>query len=308
MKICRDERGQSAVLAVVFLAALLGMSAAVLDVGSWFRADRRAQATADAAALAGAQALPDDPAAARSLALDYADRNGDSLAGGNVSLSSTLGPNDTIHVEFTRPAPGFFSKVFGIASVDVGAEATARAFLPGEARWVAPIVVNKLHPKLSGPGCPCFGPGNATVLPLAKTGAPGAFDMLNLDPDNENGTVGTSTLAAWIKQGFDQYLPLGGYYSDPGAKWNSGQIQQALHDRFQTEMLFPVFDTLTGTGSNATYHIIAWVGFHLTDVDASGSNGSLSGWFTRVIWDGLEPLPGGTPAEDLGVRTVQLVQ
>ncbi len=185
MRLRRDERGQSAVLAVVFITVLLGMSAAVLDVGSWFRADRRAQATADAAALAGAQALPDDPAGAQALAVDYGAKNGDALAPNEVSLASTLGANDTIKVTFKRPAPGFFSKIFGIASVDVGASATARAFLPAQARWVAPIVVNKLHPKLAGPGCPCFGPGNPTTLPLGKTGAPGAFDMLNLDPSDQ---------------------------------------------------------------------------------------------------------------------------
>ena len=132
--------------------------------------------------------------------------------------------------------------------------------------------------------------------------------MLNLDPNDQNGTVGTSTLATWIEKGFDEYLPLGGYYSDPGAKFSSSQIQQALRDRFQTEMLFPVYDTLTGTGSNATYHIIAWVGFHLTDTSATGNNGSLSGWFTRVIWEGIDPVPGGSATEDLGVRSVQLVQ
>jgi len=308
MTVSRDERGQSVVMAVVFMAALLAMSAAVLDLGSWFRADRRVQATADAAALAGAQALPDDPSSARALALDYAKRNGDTIASTDVTLSSTLGANDTIEVGFSRPAPGFFSKVLGISSVDVGAKAKARAFLPGQARWVAPIVVNKKHPKLAGTGCPCFGSLNATTLPLGKTGAPGAFDMLNLDPEDTHGTVGTSELASWIEDGFDEYLPLGGYYSDPGAKWNSSQVQQALDDREGTELLFPVYDTLKLQGANATYHIIAWVGFHLTDKKASGQNGTLSGWFTRVIWDGLDAVPGGTPGPDLGVRSVQLVQ
>src|SRR5581483_5221524 len=87
MSIRRDERGQSVVMAVVFMAALLGMSAAVLDLGSWFRADRRVQATADAAALAGAQALPSDPASARAIALDYAQRNGDTISDADVTLS-----------------------------------------------------------------------------------------------------------------------------------------------------------------------------------------------------------------------------
>ena len=41
-------------------------------------------------------------------------------------------------------------------------------------------------------------------------------------------------------------------------------MQNALDVRNNTELLFPVYDTIKGTGSNAQYHVIAWVGFHLT--------------------------------------------
>src|SRR5437764_15132777 len=60
----RNERGQVIVLTVIALTVLLGMSALVLDVGSWFRTKRQLQATADAAALAAAQMLPDTPGTA----------------------------------------------------------------------------------------------------------------------------------------------------------------------------------------------------------------------------------------------------
>ncbi|MGH3058317.1 MAG: pilus assembly protein TadG-related protein, partial [Gaiellaceae bacterium] len=57
------ESGQVVVLFLVFLVVLLGMAAAVIDVGSWYRADRALQSTVDAAALAAAQELPYDTAA-----------------------------------------------------------------------------------------------------------------------------------------------------------------------------------------------------------------------------------------------------
>ena len=53
-----NNRGQSMVLTVVFMVVLLGFAALVVDVGSWYRAHRSAQATADASALAGAAVLP----------------------------------------------------------------------------------------------------------------------------------------------------------------------------------------------------------------------------------------------------------
>src|SRR5205807_5539248 len=130
--------------------------------------------------------------------------------------------------------PGLFAKVFGVDSVQVGATATAESEGIAQARYVAPITVKNTHPKLAGPGCPCFGPDNETTLPLGKTGAPGAFDLVDLVGDGK-GTVGASTLADWIANGYNDYLGLGDYFSDPGAKWNNSTIQAALQSRFGTE-------------------------------------------------------------------------
>jgi hypothetical protein len=304
----RYEQGQALVTAVIFMTVLMGMTACVLDVGSWFRAQRASQATADASALAAAQALPSDPTTAQALATSYALKNGGQPPQ-TIQLSSTVTSNDTIKVKVSRTAPGLFSRVLGISSGQVSASAAARAYRPAEVKYVAPIVVNIKHPKLSGGNCPCFGIGNSTRITLGPTGAPGAFTMLNLNEDQNNGTVGTSELADWIRSGFDQYLDLGRYYSDPGAKFNSSDIQGALTLRLGTELLFPVYDVLSGGGSNARYRIIAWAAFHLTGIkDVSGTGGTLEGWFTRTIWTGIEGTEKGKPAPDLGVRSVSLVQ
>ena len=116
-----------------------------------------------------------------------------------------------------------------------------------QAKYVAPIGVNILNPKLKGTStCPCFGSANLTTLPLGKTGAPGAFDLLNID--ESHGGTGPSILADWILKGYDGYLSLGDYFSDAGAKWNSSQVQDALDQRLNTELLFPVYDTIKGSG------------------------------------------------------------
>ena len=228
--------GQATVITLVFLVVLLGMAALVLDIGSWYRADRATQSTADAAALAGAQALPYDPASAGALALQYAGKNGGGLSASDIGVTSSVNTNDTIQVHVRRNAPGVFTKLFGVNTVNVGSTAKARASLMADARYVAPIGVNVLHPKLKGtPGCPCFGNGNTTTLPLGKTGAPGNFDVINLD--NSKGGTGPSTLASWISQGYNSYLPLGNYYGDPGAKWNSSQVQDALSQRLNSTLV-----------------------------------------------------------------------
>jgi hypothetical protein len=299
----RSDRGQATVLTLVFLVVLLGMAALVLDIGSWYRADRATQSTADAAALAGAQALPSSPTNANTLSLQYVTKNG----GGSpsVTFSTKYLTNDTVKVNVTKPAQGIFTKLFGVRTVTVGSHASARASLMDQAKYVAPIGVNILNPKLKGTTtCPCFGSTNLTVLPLGKTGAPGAFDLLNID--SSHGGTGPSILASWILKGYDGYLSLGDYFSDAGAKWNSSEVQNALSARDNTELLFPVYDTIKGTGSNAQYHVIAWVGFHMTAHEEHGSTGSITGWFTEVVWTGIAST-SATGQPNLGARVVNLV-
>ena len=89
MKRLRSERGQAAVLTVIFLVALLGAVAMVLDVGSWFRAQRDTQSAADAAALAAAQALPDSTGTASALATQYLDKNGGGAGEVTFSIAAT---------------------------------------------------------------------------------------------------------------------------------------------------------------------------------------------------------------------------
>jgi Flp pilus assembly protein TadG len=297
----KRENGQAMVLTVLFLAGLIGMSALVLDVGSWFREKRQLQLTADAAALAGAQALPGSPANATSIAFQYAQTNGRPVTASDVTVMSDLSSNDSIRVDAKSNAPGFFSKLFGINTVSVGATATARAGFASQALYVAPMVVSKDHPLLAGSGCPCF--GQQTTLDFGKMGAPGAFGMLDLV--GGNGTVGASQLATEILNGFDKYLPLGLYNSDPGAKFNSSNIQGALDARIGSVLLFPVFDTLSGNGANAQYNIIGWVGFHLDGYYVHGNVAQLTGYFTQFIAKGIQAT-SGTTQPDFGVRTIQL--
>jgi Flp pilus assembly protein TadG len=285
------------------------MAALVLDIGSWYRADRATQSTADAAALAGAQSLPYDTASARSLASQYANKNGGGVTSGDITItSSSYGPNDTIQVRVHRSAPGVFTKLFGVNQVGVGSKATARASLMQSAQYVAPIGVNVKHPMLKGSStCPCFGPGYTTTLPLGKTGAPGSFDLLNID--GSKGGTGGQTLADWILHGYSGYLPIGSYLSDTGAKWNDSLVQNALEQRMNTNpvLLFPVYDTLSGSGSNAIYHVVGWAAFHITGHSANGNSGQITGWFERISWDGIESTASDGSNPDLGVRVVKLI-
>ena len=296
----RSNSGQAAVLTVVFLAALLGAVALVLDVGGWFRAQRATQSAADAAALAAAQALPESTGTATAYASQYLTANGGGTS--ELSFSSKNVANDTVSMKVTRSAPGVFSKLFGIESVSVHANASARSGTPNTARYAAPIAVDRRHPLLNCTPRPCF--NVATTLDLAKTG-PGAFRLLNLD--RSKGGTGGSIDADWILRGFDGNMPLDWYGSDPGAAFNDSKFDDALNVRIGDELLFPVYDKVKGGGSNFQYEVIGWVGFIVTSFDPKGSKSTIEGYFVRVIWEGILG-ESGNGSEDFGVRSVELVE
>jgi Flp pilus assembly protein TadG len=307
----KSERGQAFVLAAVAMVMCFGMAALVLDVGNWFHDKRRLQGTADAAALAGAQQLPDDPSGAKSQALNYANQNGGDVAGANIVITSVYQANDTIAVKGQRNSEGIFSKVAGIGSADITAASKARVGPPAQALHVAPMVVHCNHPLVqncNNSHTPTF--NVPTTLDFDKMGAPGAFGMLNLD--GGSGAVGAKEEAQWIETGFDKYLGLGKYKSDPGAKFESSNVGDALDARIGTVLLFPVFDTLSGTGSNAEYNIIGWIGFHLTSWNVHGHTAQLKGYFTTYIAQGIlahaAPGSSGVPSSLFGVKAIQLIE
>jgi len=302
----RAEHGQVFAFTVFALVALLGITALVLDVGSWLHTQRRLQATADAAALAGAQALPTNPSGASQMAVQYGTTNGGGVSASDVTITSTNTNDDTITVEAKKQAPAFFSKIFGINLVDINESATALVGTPAQAEYVAPMVVSCNHPLIQdcdGKNTPQF--NQNTTLPFDPLGAPGAFGMINLS--GGSGTPGTSAEASWILTGFQQYLGLGHYNSDPGAKFTSNQIQSALSARIGTVLLFPVFDTLTGPGQNAQYNIIGWIGFMLQAFTMHGNTATLTGYFTTFIAHGILP-QSGSGSTNFGVTSIQLIK
>jgi len=301
----RHSCGQAYVLTILFLVVLLGMAAAVLDVGSWYRADRALQATVDAAALAGAQALPEDSGEATALANEYAAKNGGGAM--TVTFSTQVFPGDTITVDGTRPAPGFFAKVFGVDSVTVTGHAKARAGFPVQAKYVVPIVVDEKHEKLQCNPNPCSGLTELKYQHLKNNGAPngsGNFGFINLT--GESGT-GTSELEKWITNGFDKYLGLGDYDARTGNPFSSSHVGDVLDARIGDILLFPIYRKLSGTGSNAKYVIIGWAGFRLTGLDVKGTNEKLFGEFVSVTWDGIQAGTASEAPPNFGVKNVSLI-
>lgn len=297
----RREDGQ--VLAPVLLALLVFTAAFVIDVGSWYLSQRRLQSAVDAAALAAAAQLPGDTAAATAAAERYAALNGGALASDPVFSTRYL-PADTVEVDAEREAPLFFARVVGVEGVTVHAHAVATAAPLVSAARVIPIGVSRGTPVLvCGPAC--FGETATLEYDRATVGAPGAFAYLDLA--NARGAVGTPTLAAWVRDGYPDEVPLGAYDSDPGNRWDSGPVRGALDALVaaRATVLLPVYAGVSGRGANARYDIVGFAGFRLLarDTHGGGTESTLTGTFVTYVHQGA----GGPPAEYFGAKSVSLV-
>jgi hypothetical protein len=132
----RSERGQVVVLVVVMLVVLLGFAALVIDVGYAYYAHRQLQASADAAALAGAQELP-NRSLAEQVAREYSSSTGMKNEHHDIPdvvttvetkcIQSIPGcdPVNAVVVMEKAPTKTFFAGLFGIDSFKITARSTA---------------------------------------------------------------------------------------------------------------------------------------------------------------------------------------
>jgi Flp pilus assembly protein TadG len=136
----KDESGQVLVLAALGMTMMLVMVALVVDIGKAYLVQRQLQAGVDAAALAGAQFLP-DPSEATQAANDYGPSAGARNAvdiGSEVTTTVTMrcvtsapgcSPSqnsyNAVNVRATSDVGTVFGRILGISKLKVKASATA---------------------------------------------------------------------------------------------------------------------------------------------------------------------------------------
>src|SRR4029077_1455314 len=135
MRAARRERAQVLPLITLALVSLLGIAAFAIDVGYAYYAKRQLQSAADAAALAGAQDLPNATTAV-STATSYAAANTPSNLSFNFSYqvsctntaivatgcNATVNPNQ-LTVSATGTTNTWFARIFGINQFNLAAHA-----------------------------------------------------------------------------------------------------------------------------------------------------------------------------------------
>ncbi|MEA5453424.1 Tad domain-containing protein [Sinomonas sp. JGH33] len=250
-----------AVIVAIVVIALIGMGAMAVDIGRVAAEKAQLQNGADASALAIANYCVKNAASCQStgpsLATQYTPANSnDSTA---VVQSVTFPTASTVTVGTSTPASGLslgFAHALGFSSEQVQAGATATWGPPGKGSgfpFAFSSACYDISPTTSAgqpqqfsykPGMYCTGPSGLQI--------PGGWGWL----DNTN--CQTSTVAGQTSIG-----------SDPGNNLPSGclAILQTWVDTInaggEADVVFPIFDTVTGTGTNASYHITGYATFKM---------------------------------------------
>ncbi|MFN8557786.1 MAG: Tad domain-containing protein [Dehalococcoidia bacterium] len=209
-------------LVALMLVPLLGFVALAIDMGQLAINRRQLQNAVDAAALAAAQALPDDTVSATDAAYTWASRNGVPWAQlDSPIITTTATTNDTISVTARRNVPYSFARVLNLFSGNVTATATARIGSVEGGTGVMPFGLLDLNGTSPGFG---YTFGQDVVLREApgSTLGPGNYGFLALD-----GRGGDELRDTLERGGSETYYQVGdSVYTEPGQK--TGPVTQGL--------------------------------------------------------------------------------
>lgn len=140
-KFLHNQKGSVLIIVAAGIAVFMGMAAFSIDIGSAYVTKTNLQKAADAAALAGAQMLP-NATSAKTKALEYAGKNGIDISG-QTSITNGIQTVETkvvtpyngdatkVEVVCTRTVNYTFAKVIGIPTGTV----TVKSVAQNNSKW-----------------------------------------------------------------------------------------------------------------------------------------------------------------------------
>jgi hypothetical protein len=251
----RDEKGAVIVLLVGFSVAMIAMAALVVDVGSLLDEKRQLQNGADAGALAVAHTCATgpscNPGVATKLANDNSrDNSSDVVVGAPDLAGRKVMVTTTTRVGGSTILPYSFGQILtGVKGKTVHASATAAWDFPGSAVAI-PLTIS-----------PC----DKTQLGIGVTAVINLGAGFGPCPGRD-----TSGAFGWLGLGCQTTIFAGPTLVN-GSSGKSGP-KDCLDSLKGTIVVLPVYDTVTGTGSGARYHIIGFAALRLTGWDFPGDS------------------------------------
>lgn len=276
----RDERGAVAIVVAISMVALLGFTALAIDVGALYSERAQLQNGADSAALAVAQdcakdhCTATDVAAVATTAVKAANANADDNAS-RVDPPLVSGSTVTVTTRTKDGASGAGALASTFAwllpgdtgAVQVDARAKAKWGVPVNGPAVLPLVFSRCSFILRPDPDP-----NPNVLQLIKGSKYSPTAGTTVPSDCAAGVAGPPGGFGWLDGSgatcnFAPNIAVGGgapvdTSSNTGENLPTG-CDVVLDRALGTTVLVPVFDSVTASGTNASYRISGWAAFKL---------------------------------------------
>jgi Flp pilus assembly protein TadG len=265
----RDERGATAVLAGLLMVGLVGFTGLAVDGGATYAKHQELQNGADAAALAAAQECADDEGNCNNAYLQgeagpYGEAN---VRTEKDTVSASFAPDvpaQTVTATVTGSRPHWFLPVVGISESELSPNATATWGSPIRGPSMLPLTFSQcefegaLGEPVLGTIVDIFMPKNGQEAPCSwgSSYPPGGFGWLT-----NSGCEVTITVGEWVDGNTGTDEPR-------DCDWSS-----FLGD----EVLVPIYDDLTGTGSGGQYHIARFAAMEVLGIRPSNGADSQVG-------------------------------
>ena len=239
----RSSRGQMVVIVALIIPVLLGAISLGTDVAVFYFNWMQLQKAADAAALAGANYLPDNPSTAQSAATAYAESNG--IKASEIIATSVASNDLSISVTLRRTVPYYFARTLGLSTGLVSTSATASPqYTPSTVNASTSGQVPSGGDSNGANGSNCSSTGGCQLIPIGldvntvysdgesitlQQGqiGPGNWDLLAL------GGNGGANLRTNIANGYSSMVSVGDWVTtEPGKK--VGPVDQGFQDRLNS--------------------------------------------------------------------------
>ncbi len=256
-KISGGLKGQTAVIFTLAIVALLGAVAMCTDVAVMYVNWEYMQKAVDAAALAGANFLPNDPSTAQSTALSYGELNG--LKASEITSTSVSSNDQDITVSAAREVPYYFGRVLGLSTQLISVSATAA--IPNSTTTIGGAY-NGTNPTGGSSYTGQYGSsvGQYGLVPVGldsnttyTNGESMTLHDTQIGPGNwgtvELGAPGGSSVRNNIADGYSGPISVGDWInSEPGQK--IGPIDQGFNDRLKAAQQIDPSGTYASHSSN----------------------------------------------------------
>lgn len=290
-----NQKGSSQAIVIIFMAAILGSTSLVIDIGNSYINKAKLNNATDAAALAAALELPNDPNKAIQIAEEYLSKNAVNLEDVNITL---LEDNSGIEVSVNKNVNHLFARVIGIESSIVNASSTVKIGPITEVYdGIRPFAVEEQT----------FNYGQVITLKYgAGAGNNGNYGAIAL------GGRGAKNYQNNIKYGYDSKLKVGDYIdTEPGNMVGPTVkgINYILDSNFETFenhsknstrlWTIPIVDSLNVNGRKP----VKIVGFAEFFIEGVNNKAEITGRFIEFVKNGNINFN----QNDYGLRAIKLV-